>query len=145
MTKSKGLNKVIGYLYSKMNESLDYRLLNPRPVDEATEAAIISSIDGLVVLMNFSGQQSKPKIVVDNVSISMRRPTPKIITAVGYVLGDNAVYCYSPTTVSMKVPLQKPLEEMTDEELQGIKTYGSYINHQIFVVLRDYVLEQPEQ
>ena len=41
-------------------------------------------------------------------------------------------------------PLLKPLEDMTNEEIQDLASKLDYnVNSQLFVALRDYVLEQP--
>lgn len=127
-------------------ESLDYRLLssNIQP-DDLTFAVIIHSAEVLVTLMSELGQKGEPKIVVDNNTISMRTPTSKMVTAAGYVPGGNALYLYSPTAPSIRIPLPKPLEEMTQEELLQItdKPVG-YINSQLIKVLRDYAIERPD-
>ncbi len=127
-------------------QSLEYRLLHPtQPVDPKTKAVITYSVDMLIAFMNTLGEEGKPKrIVVDNNAISMTTPNSKMITAAGYVPKGNALYLYSPTTVSIRVPLSKPLEEMTQQELlQIVDEPIGYINSQLIVVLRDYVIEQP--
>lgn len=128
--------------------SLEYRLLHPtQPVNPRTEAVIIYSVDKLIAFMDVLGEEGKPKrIVVDNNAMSMIRPDSNMITAAGCVPKGNALYLYSPTATSIKVPLSKPLEEMTAEEAQalGVKEQYVSINPQLFVALRDYALEQPE-
>ena len=128
------------------NQPLEYRLLHPmQPLDPKTEAVIIYSVERLVVVMSALRQQGKPKIVVDNNVVSRIRPGSDIITVAGYVPKGNALYLYSPTAPSIKAPLSKPLEEMTQQELLQItsKPIG-YINSQLIMTLRDYAIERPD-
>jgi len=128
------------------SQSLEYRLLHPtQQTDAKTRAVIIYSVDQLMAFMDILGEQDKPKrIAVDNNAVSMTRPNSNMVTVVGYVPRGDALYLYSPTSISIKVPLQKPLEEMTQEELLQIADEPIVtINSQLIAVLRDYAIEKP--
>lgn len=124
---------------------LDYRLLDRfQKPDKATEAVIILTVENLLAFASLFNQEAKPEVVVDNNAIALRTPASKMITAAAYVPHSKALYLYSPTTVSMVVPLPKTLEEMTRPEITEIasKDYIGAINAELLVVLREYVLER---
>ena len=124
---------------------MDYKLLHPMlPVDEKTELMIKHSLSYLSAFIDLLGQKGKnPKIIVDNNTLSMVTPNSTMITALGYISGDRTLYCYSPTRGSMSIPVKKSLEEMTEQELREINVQksGFNINIQMFVALKDYVVE----
>lgn len=132
------------------NNPLEYRLLQPaQQVDKTTELKIINSISQILKFMDSFGPEGKnPKIIVDNNAISMITPNSTMITAIGYFPRDATLYCdspscYSPTSI-IRIPLPKSLEEMTEQELReiGVQESGFNINTQMFVALKEYVLEQ---